>query len=79
MNKILVIATGWHFSSHFYENMGKQIVPESWEIDYFCVAHRSPENENTINQFTALPKSLSGFNLQYDAKERTSFRALGRT
>lgn len=50
MNKILVLATGWHFSSHFYENMGKQIVPESWEIDYFCVAHRSPENENTIKE-----------------------------
>jgi len=50
MNKILVVATGWHFSSHFYENMGKQIVPESWEIDYFCVAHRSPENENTIKE-----------------------------
>ena len=50
MKKILVIATGWHFSSHFYENMAKQIVPGGWEVDYFCVAHRLPDDENTINE-----------------------------
>ena len=33
MNKILVLATGWHFSSHFYEHMRKQLVPDNWEID----------------------------------------------
>ena len=42
MKKILVIATGWHFSSHFYENMIKQIIPDGWEVDYFCVSHRDP-------------------------------------
>ena len=50
MNKILVIATGWHFSSHFYENMSKQILPKGWEADYFCVAHREPEDDNVINE-----------------------------
>ena len=50
MNKILVIATGWHFSSHFYENMIKQIVPKGWEVDYFCVAHRLPEDDNTVQE-----------------------------
>ena len=50
MNKILVLSTGWHFSSHFYENMIKQIVPDGWKVDYFCVAHRSPENKNTVNE-----------------------------
>ena len=50
MNKILVVATGWHFSSHFYEAMVKQIVPEGWEVDYYCVAHRTPEDENTIKE-----------------------------
>ena len=50
MKKILVIATGWHFSSHFYENMAKQIVPDGWEIDYFCVAHRLPEDDDTIQE-----------------------------
>lgn len=50
MKKILVVATGWHFSSHFYENMIKQKIPTDWEIDYFCVAHRMPEDENTIKE-----------------------------
>ena len=50
MKKILVIATGWHFSSHFYEKMSQQIVPDGWEIDYYCVAHRTPEDENTIKE-----------------------------
>ena len=50
MKKILVLATGWHFSSHFYEKMAVQKVPEGWEIDYFCIAHRPPENEHTISE-----------------------------
>ena len=50
MNKILVVATGWHFSSHFYETMVKQIVPKGWKVDYYCVAHRTPEDENTIKE-----------------------------
>tara|TARA_B100000900_G_scaffold411052_1_gene429999 strand:+ start:484 stop:1365 length:882 start_codon:yes stop_codon:yes gene_type:complete len=50
VNKILVIATGWHFSSHFYENMVKQEVPEGWGVDYFCVAHRFPEDDNTVQE-----------------------------
>ena len=49
MRKILVIATGWHFSSHFYEKMIGQIVPNNFEIDYYCVAHREPEDENAIS------------------------------
>ena len=48
--KILVLATGWHFSSQFYTQMSKQKVPEGWEIDYFCVAHRPPENKYTISE-----------------------------
>ena len=50
MNKILVLSTGWHFSSHFYEHMSKQIIPDGWGVDYFCIAHRLPEDENTINE-----------------------------
>ena len=47
MKKIAILATGWHFSSHFYEHMPKQIIPEGWEVDYFCIAHRKPEDKNT--------------------------------
>ena len=50
MKRILVVATGWHFSSHFYEKMSQQIVPDGWEVDYYCVAHRMPEDENTIKE-----------------------------
>ena len=50
MNKILVVATGWHFSSHFYENMIRQKSLKGWKIDYYCVAHREPEDENTITE-----------------------------
>jgi hypothetical protein len=30
--------------------MSKQFVPDGWEIDYFCVAHRLPDDKNTINE-----------------------------
>lgn len=59
MKKILVIATGWHFSSHFYEEMIKQKVPKGWEIDYYCVAHRTPEDENTIKEKNSV-RNLEG-------------------
>ena len=46
--KVLVVATGWHYSSHFYREMIKQEVPDGWSVDYYSVAHRSPDDENTI-------------------------------
>ena len=46
--KILVIATGWHFSFKFYEDMVNQIIPTNWEVDYHVVAHREPDDKNTI-------------------------------
>ena len=67
MKKLLVLATGWHFSSHFYENMIKQIIPDGWEVDYFCVAHRMPEDDNTINEKEHIRKSPSdNFLIQLD-------------
>ena len=60
MKKILVIATGWHFSSHFYEKMVQQIVPDGWEIDYYCVAHRTPEDENTIKEKDGVRNLVDG-------------------
>ena len=59
MRKILVVATGWHFSSHFYETMVRQIVPEGWEVDYYCVAHRTPEDENTISEKESIRNSTA--------------------
>ena len=60
MRKILVIATGWHFSSHFYEKMIGQIVPNNFEIDYYCVAHREPEDENAISEKEHVRNSEDG-------------------
>ena len=43
--KIAVVAGGWHFPNHFYEEMIKQEIPDNWEVNYFCVSHRNPDLE----------------------------------
>lgn len=42
MKRIAVVASGWHFPSNFYESMARQIVPEGWIVDLYCVSHRDP-------------------------------------
>ncbi len=42
MRRIAVIASGWHFPLHFYESMARQIMPEGWMMDLYCVSHRDP-------------------------------------
>ena len=56
--KIVVIAGGWHFPVHFYEEMIKQEIPKNWEVDYFCISHRNPdldivrkEKEKILNEY----------------------------
>jgi hypothetical protein len=48
--KILVLATGWHFSSHFYETLPKQVIPDGWVVDYCCIAHRMPDDLNAMSE-----------------------------
>ena len=48
MKKLAVIASGWHYSSHFYEKISQQKKVEGWDIDLFVISHRHPENINTI-------------------------------
>lgn len=50
MKKLGVIVCGWHYAYKFYEDMISQKIPEGWDVDYFLISHRSPENENTINE-----------------------------
>ena len=50
MKKLSVIASGWHYSSHFYEKIAQQNKVDGWEIDLFVISHRHPENENTIKE-----------------------------
>lgn len=42
MQKIAVVASGWHYPSAFYEGMVRQKMPEGWTADYFCISHRDP-------------------------------------
>lgn len=44
MKKIAIVASGWHFPYHFYRTLAKQVIPQGWEVDLFCVAHRKPEH-----------------------------------
>jgi len=50
MKKLAVIASGWHYSSHFYEKIAQQNPVENWDIDLFIVSHRHPEDKNTIKE-----------------------------
>ncbi len=42
MKKLAVIAGGWHFPIHFFEQIAKQKKPDGWEVDMFVVSHRDP-------------------------------------
>lgn len=48
--KLAVIASGWHYSSHFYEKMAKQKPVNGWDIDLFVISHRHPENTHTVKE-----------------------------
>ena len=58
MNKkrLAVVAGGWHFPLHFYEQIKNQEIPVGWEVDLFCVSHRNPDLD--IIKFTIF---LEGF------------------
>tara|TARA_R110000796_G_scaffold123761_4_gene238191 strand:- start:12210 stop:13061 length:852 start_codon:yes stop_codon:yes gene_type:complete len=45
MNRIAIIAGGWHYPYHFYEKVSKLKVPEGWESDLFVIGHRDPDLE----------------------------------
>ena len=34
----------------FYEDLISQKIPNDWEVDFFVVSHRHPENENVIKE-----------------------------
>jgi len=45
MNKRLAVITlGWHYPEYFYKQLIVQKVPDGWDIDFFCISHRDPEN-----------------------------------
>lgn len=42
MKRFAVVASGWHFPIHFFEEIAKQKLPSGWSMDLFCVSHRDP-------------------------------------
>lgn len=44
MQKLAVVAGGWHFPLHFFEKIAEQQIPKGWEVDLFCVSHRDPQH-----------------------------------
>lgn len=54
MIKLAVIASGWHYAYQFYEGIAAQEIPENLQVDLFVVGHRSPEDENTIQEKEAV-------------------------
>lgn len=52
--KLAVVVSGWHFPLHFYKKIKEQIIPDNWQVDFFCVSHRDPsfskkEKYNILN------------------------------
>ena len=50
MNKLAIIVCGWHYAYKYYEDMASQKIPKNWEVDFFVISHRHPENKNTIEE-----------------------------
>ena len=50
MNKLAVIASGWHYGCQFYQQLATQNQVKNWKIDLFVISHRHPEHVDTIKQ-----------------------------
>mgnify|MGYP003645288860 CR=1 FL=1 len=48
--RLAVIIPGWHYSIKFYDAIMAQTTPKGWEIDYFIVGHRMPDDTETISE-----------------------------
>ena len=50
IKKLAVIIPGWHYSVKFYDAIMAQTKPKGWEIDYFIIGHRMPDDIETITE-----------------------------
>lgn len=50
MKKLAVILGGWHYPYDLYKTLSEQKIPNNWNIDYFCVGHRSPEDIESVQE-----------------------------
>ena len=58
--KLAVVATGWYFPLHFYEQIKNQKIPSGLEVDLFCVSHRNPNLEIVRTEQNEFLSSLGG-------------------
>ena len=54
MNKLAIIVGGWHYPYKYYEDMILQKIPKNWEVEFFVISHRDPENRYTIEEKEAV-------------------------
>lgn len=64
MKNIAVVASGWHFSYHFYSSISQQILPPGWKMDMFCISHRNP----TFSAEEKIKSTLTGDRSHLDLK-----------
>ena len=43
IKKVAVVASGWHYPSQFYEAMARQVMPDGWSKELYCISHRDPK------------------------------------
>lgn len=60
IKKLAVVASGWHYPSHFYESMVKQVTPEGWKVDLFCISHRDPSFSQAETKKDKFAKGIRG-------------------
>lgn len=50
MNKLAVILGGWHYPYGLYKILSEQNPLKGWDVDYFCIGHRMPEDQESIKE-----------------------------
>jgi hypothetical protein len=50
MKKLAVLLGGWHYPYGLYKTLSEQKIPVGWELDYFCIGHRLPEDHEVISE-----------------------------
>ena len=50
MKRLAVIVPGWHYGIQFYDAIIAQTKPKGWEIDYFIIGHRMPDDDEVVSE-----------------------------
>jgi len=61
--KVVIIAGGWHFPRHFYNNALDINIPNGYEVDFVAVCHRNMTKElhvEYVQKVSNLPDDVTG-------------------